>query len=450
MVALNEIKETEIQVPVNNNLTFKEKLRNYLKKGIDKESVKILEIQKSIQFPFLTNIMKIATFTGNDDFYTIFIPMLFWCDVSEYGLMRKELFKQLNFLTRSLVLSFAYSTFITGWVKDYLSLPRPKSPPVIRKLKKSYIDYEYGCPSTHSANACVLAFNFLFFFLSFIKPIVSTSHLLMIFIYSTTITFIFLVSLSRIYFGMHSFLDVVVGLIIGVFVTVINWFFICSIYESYFYSSVLGPIIQVIFHRLLLIYVHPDPEHYCPCFEDSYSFFCFFDGIAIGSWLDKKYFGKHSLVKTYKMKYGVVKGLKNNFKKEPPVFNKISQSFLRYDFLNKLYDIFGLKIILFIRYLLGLIILITYKKLSRKAVLFIADLIFHDNKNSESNKSKIDLNKIEKENKVDEIDEDDLINHKKKYHLPRHSAVLLSRNVEYIGLGLILYANIHLFYYLKI
>jgi len=103
MVASNEIKESEIQVPVNNNLTFKEKLRNYLKKGINKESEKILEIQKSIQSPFLTNIMKIATFTGNDDFYTIFIPMLFWCDVSEYGLMRKELFKQLNFLSRSLV-----------------------------------------------------------------------------------------------------------------------------------------------------------------------------------------------------------------------------------------------------------------------------------------------------------------------------------------------------------
>jgi len=53
------------------------------------------------------------------------------------------------------------------------------------------------------------------------------------------------------------------------------------------------------------------------------------------------------------MKYGVVKGLKNTIKKEPPVFNKINQSFLRYSLLNKLYDIFGLKVILLIRYLLG-------------------------------------------------------------------------------------------------
>jgi len=37
---------------------------------------------------------------------------------------------------------------------------------IIRKLKKSYVDFEFGCPSTHSANACVLALNFLLYFLT--------------------------------------------------------------------------------------------------------------------------------------------------------------------------------------------------------------------------------------------------------------------------------------------
>ena len=188
-------------------------------------------------------------------------------------------------------------------LKDYLSLPRPKSPPVIRKLKKSYVDYEFGCPSTHSANSCVLFLNLLFFFLTFIKPVITTSHPLMIFIYTSTILFIFLVSLSRIYFGLHSFLDITVGIIVGIIVTVLNWFVFYSFYENLFYSSFLGiiiilplpllyyykwvyynldfyrdnklllniilniifyisvgPIVQFIIHRLLLIYVHPDPE----------------------------------------------------------------------------------------------------------------------------------------------------------------------------------------------
>lgn len=452
MVA-NDLKKTVIDSQNADNLTFKEKLRRYLKNGIEKESLTILEIQKRCQNPILHGIMKIATFTGNDDFYTIFIPMLFWCDISDYGLMKKEFFKQINFLARNLVLSFAYSTFTTGLIKDYLSLPRPKSPPVIRKLKKSYVDYEFGCPSTHSANSCVLFLNLLFFFLTFIKPVITTSHPLMIFIYTSTILFIFLVSLSRIYFGLHSFLDITVGIIVGIIVTVLNWFVFYSFYENLFYSSFLGPIVQFIIHRLLLIYVHPDPEHYCPCFEDSYSFFSFFDGIAIGSWLDKKYFGNESPVKSYTIKYGKVLGLKDYLKKEPPVYQNMKKSFLRYGFLNDLYDIFGIKSILLVRFIIGLITVLCYKKLVRKTILFIANKCFSIDKNSENNRSKSDLNKIEKEKdkeNEEQEDEDNFKNHKKKYHLPRHSAVFLSRNIEYIGIGLILYIYIHLFKELQI
>jgi len=92
---------------------------------------------------------------------------------------------------------------------------------------------------------------------------------------------------------------------------------------------------------------------YCPCFEDSYSFFSFFDGIAIGSWLDKKYFGNESPVKSYTIKYGKVLGLKDYLKKEPPVYQNMKKSFLRYGFLNDLYDIFGIKSILLVRFIIG-------------------------------------------------------------------------------------------------
>jgi len=85
-------------------LTFKEKTRLYLKRGIEKESQTILKIQKKIHNPVLNEIMLIATFTGNDDFYTLFIPMLFWCDISGYGLMKAELFREINFLARNLVI----------------------------------------------------------------------------------------------------------------------------------------------------------------------------------------------------------------------------------------------------------------------------------------------------------------------------------------------------------
>ncbi|ORX44300.1 hypothetical protein BCR36DRAFT_334651 [Piromyces finnis] len=444
MVATTEINNTNKGQTVD-PLTFKEKLRLYLKKGIESESNAILKLQKKIQNPILNEIMLIATFTGNDDFYTIFIPMLFSCDISGYGLIRAELFREINFLARNLVLSFAYSTFITGFVKDYLSLPRPKSPPVIRKLKKSYVDYEFGCPSTHSANACVLALNFLFFFLTFIKPVITVSNPLMIIIYFTTFLFIFMVSISRIYFGMHSFLDITVGLVIGITVTVINWYIFSYIYESFFYSSILGPIIQLIFHRFLLLYIHPEPEHYCPCFEDSYSFFCFFDGIAIGSWFDKKIYGSNSSVKTYNIKNRNIHSLKSALMNEPIGYKNIKSSFLRYEFLNKLYNIFGIKSVLLIRYVLGLIILLCFKKVIRKTILFIANRFKKENKNIKD-KSKSDLNQV----KDDTEDEDILLNHKKKYHLPRHSVIFLSRNFEYIGLGFLLYANIHLFEYLKI
>jgi len=39
---------------------------------------------------------------------------------------------------------------------------------------------------------------------------------------------------------------------------------------------------------------------------------------------------------------------------EPAVYSNIKESFLRYEFLNKLYNIFGIKIILLVRYALGM------------------------------------------------------------------------------------------------
>ncbi|ORX82525.1 hypothetical protein BCR32DRAFT_163633 [Anaeromyces robustus] len=99
MVAEDKELTNEIN---NDNYSFKERIRCYLKKGIEKESKIILNLQKKIQSPLLNVIMLMATFTGNDDFYTIFIPMLMWCDISDYGLMKKEFFKQINFATRNL------------------------------------------------------------------------------------------------------------------------------------------------------------------------------------------------------------------------------------------------------------------------------------------------------------------------------------------------------------
>ena len=108
-------------------------------------------------------------------------------------------------------------------MKDIIRWPRPSMPPVVQLETKWAL--EYGMPSTHamiglSVPASVIIFTMNRYQYPFLLWVAIARYLLMFI--STFLTFIFvstwcvLVCSSRIYLGMHSLADIVVGLILAV------------------------------------------------------------------------------------------------------------------------------------------------------------------------------------------------------------------------------------------
>ncbi|WEW57378.1 Long-chain base-1-phosphate phosphatase [Emydomyces testavorans] len=139
---------------------------------------------------------------------------------------------------------------------------------------------EYGFPSTHSTNAVsvvVYAIYNLNTAESTLSSFSSTFFQFCLFIYGTSIV------LGRLYCGMHGFLDVIAGCLLGALLGFLQ----CAcgtIIDQYVLSgTVQGPLL-VTFIILALIRIHPEPADSCPCFDDSVAFAGVLIGIEVGGW----------------------------------------------------------------------------------------------------------------------------------------------------------------------
>lgn len=174
----------------------------------------------------------------------------------------------------------ASGVFFTGFLKDFFSLPRPLSPPLHRITMSGSAALEYGFPSTHSANAVSVAVYALFTLHSpECQMQESTKLILEILSYS----YAFSIVLGRLYCGMHGFLDVIVGSILGALISVIECVYGADI-DHYLHSSTWHAPAVVALIIIVLIRIHPEPADDCPCFDDSVAFAGVMIGIEIGGW----------------------------------------------------------------------------------------------------------------------------------------------------------------------
>ncbi|KAG7762271.1 hypothetical protein KL946_004667 [Ogataea haglerorum] len=244
---------------------FQFKLRSKLLRLVQRETPLLSKIQKTCYTDWLDIYFTYSANLGSHTFYVLCLPLPVW----------------FGFTYRDLVYVLGLGIFFTGAVKDYLCLPRPRCPPLVRKTMSHYTSQEYGCPSSHSANASAVFSLFSYYILAnFDSYTVTTATLLMLalFLYFASMVF------GRIYCGMHGIVDVMVGILIGTstvilrLITKTNW-------DSFLTSnSVLAPIIAVGVYYALL-YFHPLPIDHCPCFEDTVAFIGVLMGLDMGFWL---------------------------------------------------------------------------------------------------------------------------------------------------------------------
>lgn len=178
------------------------------------------------------------------------------------------------------VFMLAAGVYLTGFLKDMVCLPRPLSPPLARISMSGSAALEYGFPSSHSANAVSVAFYAIYTIRrspEAYHPYVCTGLQALFYFYAVSIIF------GRLYCGMHGFLDVFVGSVIGALITGFYLVFYDWL-ESWIFSGSYTDIFIATLLVCILIRINPEPADDCPCFDDSVSFLGVVIGINLGAW----------------------------------------------------------------------------------------------------------------------------------------------------------------------
>lgn len=247
-------------------------LRESLLPLIRWETPRLAKLQEKVRSPGLDFFFIMTANFGSHTFYVTMIPILFWLGLTAPG--------------RDLVFVLSFGVFLTGFFKDLLCLPRPLSPPLHRLTMSGSAALEYGFPSTHTTNAVSASLIWFSFMLTHKDWFFTNNHSIMYyFLHSMNAVYISSMIFGRIYCGMHGFLDIIGGSIIGVALWVVRHVY-GPIMDYYLLESphagrwVAGLIIVT----LLLIRVHPEPIDDCPCFDDGVAFIAVLAGSYLGQW----------------------------------------------------------------------------------------------------------------------------------------------------------------------
>ncbi|KAI1316211.1 hypothetical protein EDD11_010321 [Mortierella claussenii] len=241
-------------------------LRRFLLPYIRSETPILHAMQLKVRHPALDVYFTMTAFSGNHTFFMIALPVLFWFGFSE--------------IARGFTLIAAMGVYWAGFFKDYLCLPRPLSPPIVRLSRSKSTCMEYGFPSSHSTNAVSVA---LFLYCHLLttdpaswSPYTRELSILGLIVYAVSIVY------GRLYCGMHSITDCVGGSLIGISIWATQWTFRQTI-EYYMVSPVWWVPPLVIGTGIFLVSIIPDPVDDCPCFDDCVAFIAVIMGLIPAS-----------------------------------------------------------------------------------------------------------------------------------------------------------------------
>lgn len=233
---------------------------------VRKETEILHRLQTRVRHPVLDVFFAWTANLASHTFYVLMLPLPIWFGASS--------------MARDLVVVLGVGIYVSGFAKDLLCLPRPRSPPLHRITMLSYTAQEYGWPLSHLANATAVTL-----VLAAKLWEIHHSMLLWQWVAAMTLLLFYCVSLlvGRLYCGMHGFFDIGAGLAIGAAVFAGRHWFGAAYDRWLLYSPVTGPkiggtVLYMIASHLFLIHIYPEPVDDCPCFDDSVAFI----GVLLG------------------------------------------------------------------------------------------------------------------------------------------------------------------------
>ncbi|XP_037606930.1 sphingosine-1-phosphate phosphatase 1-like [Sebastes umbrosus] len=173
---------------------------------------------------FLFYLFTFGTELGNEMFFIVFFPFLFW-NIDAL-------------VSRRLIVVWAWNLFVGQSTKDMVRWSRPASPPVVKV--EVFYNSEYSMPSTHAMTGTAIPF--CLFMLTY-----GRWQYPFLFGFSVALSWSVLVCVSRVYMGMHSVLEVITGflytlLILACFQPILDKI------DSFYMMNRFAPLVIIVSH----------------------------------------------------------------------------------------------------------------------------------------------------------------------------------------------------------
>ncbi|XP_054876081.1 sphingosine-1-phosphate phosphatase 1-like [Poeciliopsis prolifica] len=173
---------------------------------------------------FLFYLFTFGTELGNEMFFIVFFPFLFW-NVDAL-------------VSRRLIVVWAWNLFVGQSTKDMVRWSRPASPPVVKV--EVFYNSEYSMPSTHAMTGTAIPF--CLFMLTY-----GRWEYTFLFGFSVALSWSLLVCVSRVYMGMHSVLEVITGFLYSLLVLAFFHLTLERI-DNYYMTDHYAPLVIILSH----------------------------------------------------------------------------------------------------------------------------------------------------------------------------------------------------------